>query len=311
MLTTHLLTKNNSKTIIPCLTSIQTISSNIIIGDLGSTDDTIALCHDMGIKVIPIHFNNDYSETRNYLVGMSKTDWQLWIEPWEVMDSGHEQVLWAITQKDTAYKVYNVQNELISKQCRLWRKKERHFVRPVYESLEPEGNDVLLNCVIRGIPPKNFEETLKLINLWSKQHPHTADIDYYKACTYLTNGKYTEFLAAAEHFMFRNQTPSMAGLLTRYYYALVQLRNPEECIKHVIYCLTQEPTLAEFWCLLGDAFMRLKQFQRAIAFYDNALIFGSRRLHNDPYPIEVSKYHEYPTKMLAYCREVIKSIHQI
>jgi hypothetical protein len=78
---------------------------------------------------------------------------------------------------------------------------------------------------------------------------------------------------------------------------------PTDCINYITICLINEPTMAEYWCLLGDAFFKLKQFHRASAFYENAILFGSQRKNNDPMPIELNKYKEYPEKMLIKMKQ--------
>lgn len=307
MLTIHLLTHNNEKTLATCLDSLQPLKSTILVGDFGSTDNTLSICKQCNIKIIQLPRENNYAKSRNDLISITSTNWQLWLEPWERLEVGHDQILWALQQKEDAYNVYNVQGNLIQKQTRLWRTNTRHFVRPVYESLEPETNGPLLNCVIAGTPASQFAENMAILTTWRKQQPHVAEVDYYLACTYVCAGRYDEFLQAAERFLFRNSSVSVANIMTNYYYALVQLlvrKNTVECIKHVTHCLVQEPTLAEFWCLLGDAFFKMQQYHRAAAFYDNAIIFGSRRLQNDAYPIEINKYKEHPERMLNVCREI-------
>lgn len=121
-LTTHILTKNNEKTLAKCLDSIIPLESNIIVADLGSSDSTLEILNEYKIKHVKIDFVNDYSKIRNDLVESTTTEWQFYIDPWETLDNGHEQLLWSITQPNTSYNVYNVQGELIIKQTRLWKK---------------------------------------------------------------------------------------------------------------------------------------------------------------------------------------------
>lgn len=302
-LTIHILTKNNEKTIRSCLESTKLLNARISIADIGSTDNTLNICKEYSSHMIK---EKNRSSARNESLSVSETDWQLWLEPWETIISGHDDILSAITQDKAAYKVYNVQGNVITKETRLWHKScNKSFVRPIYEGLEPQTNDKLLQCTITGEPVSDFNDTIKILTEWKKSNPHVSEIDYYLAYAYASAGMYEDFMRYAEHYLFRSN-----DILIRYYYAralLIVRKNCQECIKHIVHCLCEQPTMAEFWCLLGDAFFKMKQFYRATAFYDNAIILGSRRLTNDTYPIEITKYKEYPEKMLNLCRQVIKA----
>jgi glycosyltransferase involved in cell wall biosynthesis len=309
VITIQILTKNNEKTIEKCLQSLESLDADIIIGDLGSTDNTLSLCSQHRIVNLPSC--NNYSNIRNSIVDMSRTDWQMYIEPWESITSGQDQLLWSLTQPQDAYKLYKIQGKVVTKETRVWKKSfGRVFTRPVYEAIEPEANGKFMNCVIAGAAPSNFEDNMRILNQWKKDSPHTPDVDYYLACTYLSVGRYSEFFGCAKKFIFRTKEFSMANLMTNYYMASVYLlkKETEECMKHIVVCLANQPTFAEFWCLLGDIFIQRKQFQRAVAFYENAILFGSKRSNDDAHPIDVSKYKDYPEEMIAFCNQLHQNV---
>jgi len=274
---------------------------------MGSTDGTTDLHPTIHVD------DKNYSKIRNDIIGNS--DWQMWIEPWEILTSGADQILYAIRQQEPAYNVYTLQGNILSKSTRLWRKSSGiHFERPVYESLEPDIERPLIQAVISGTGSRDQTEIMSLLNLWESTNPHAADVEYYKACTYLIHGRYDQFLTHANNYLFRANKVSTSSILTNYYISLIMLHhknNPSKCIQHITHCISCYPTLAEFWCLLGDAFAKMGQWHRASGFYDNAIVLGSRRKHDDQFPIEISKYKEYPDKMLERCREAIKQMHGI
>lgn len=293
MITVNILTKNNQNTIKKCLDSIK-FDCNILIGDYGSTDQTLSLCP---YKIVKLEYKENYSDLRNELALHSSTDLQLFIDPWEHVVSG----------EPNGYKVYNVQGDVVTKQSRIWNKHTNKFINPVYETLEIVENS-LSSLVITGTAPNKFKETINILNKWKLNNPHNYEIDYYTALTYLVNGWCDEFLRNAEHFMFKTTEMTTSRLLIHYYYAIVQLlhkKNHKKCIEHITHCLVQKPTLAEFWCLLGDSLYKMKQWHRAIAFYENAISMGSKRMEDD-LPIEVSKYKEYPESMIKTIKEILQ-----
>jgi len=78
-------------------------------------------------------------------------------------------------------------------------------------------------------------------------------------------------------------------------------------IKHILSCIATNPLMAEFWCLLGDIHYKLKSHIRAAAFYENAIILGEQRLKSDSWPIQISKYKEYPDRMMEKCKNYLEN----
>ena len=98
--------------------------------------------------------------------------------------------------------------------------------------------------------------------------------------------------------------------MTQYYCSMVNCyikKQYNTAIKFLLPCVAKKPTMAEFWCLLGDIYYALKDYERAKTFYENAIILGSRRLKNDDWPLEISKYKESPQKMIEGCISIFKN----
>jgi hypothetical protein len=98
--------------------------------------------------------------------------------------------------------------------------------------------------------------------------------------------------------------------MARYYLALVQgvvENDMKEAIQNITLCIAENPLMAEFWCLLGDMFVKMEKFRDAIAFYENAIALGCRRHQLDFWPMHISKYDEYPKDMMEKCKKAISS----
>jgi glycosyltransferase involved in cell wall biosynthesis len=295
MITTQILTKNNANTIEETLASLSPLSSKIIVADLGSTDGTVDICKRYG-EVVEVKMD-DRSKIRNSIVEKSNTIWQLMINPWEVLID--PDTIMGHTQKDSNAKLMIVTGDLIGKELRLWKKGTAQFKRPVYENLEPSAS-VVLDAMVAS--SEYGREETDVIAKWKSEEPHAAEPHYYSACNSLANKRYDEFLASAEHYLFLKGAIDDSGLMVRYYIARVQCyikQNAHKALTNVMDCIARNPLMAEFWCLLGDIYVRMLEFGRAEGFYRNAMIMGSQRLPCDPFPIELSKYEEYPMKMLA------------
>lgn len=277
-LTIQILTYNNSETIKRCLDSLAHLDANIIIGDLGSTDGTTALA-----KCIPITWTKDFSQIRNQLIAPG---YNMWIEPWEVIDGDIEL--------DNA-KFYVQQDNVLTREVRLW--KDAQFTRPVYEYLDISATQQ--NVFIYSQGSNRSDLNKEALTHWRATNPAAGEIDYYEACNLLTEKKYKEFMTLSNKYLFRETDPKEAtNALIRYYQALVNyhvFKDMNSAIRCLLPALMMYPLMAEFWCLLGDCFKSQKY--RSIKFYENAIALGKKR-KEDELPIDISKYKEYPERMI-------------
>lgn len=303
MLTIHLLTKNNQQTIQATLESISSLNCKIIAGDLGSTDNTIMICKKMNVETLDLK-TLPRNKARNILCEKSKNSLNFWIEPWEILMQGM-----SVFNKFSANAGYTaiLQNKTITHEIRLWKGNAK-FINPVFETLDIEyaENTPLLLASNGKI---DYDDYLNQINLWKTTEPFIAKPYYYQACILLAQSKYKEFINTAETYLFMDKTNSMPATMIRYYYALAQLVYNKEfksALKSINLCLCEKPLMAEFWCLMADIYYHLlHKFNEAKEFYENAIILGGKRLKDDKWPMDISKYKSYPTKMIESCQSLI------
>jgi len=199
-------------------------------------------------------------------------------------------------------------NGSLSKEVRVWN--TGRFHNPIFERLDQDGIDS--DIVLYSGGGIHFEDAMRLLEEWKKEKPTSPQPYYYHACMLLSEGRYEEFIQMAEHYLFiEKDKNSLSATMTRYYYAMIQLlyrRKARPALQNLNLCLCANPLMAEFWCLTGDVhYHLLKSFEKAKSFYENAMILGSRRLSSSQWPMEVSKYDEYPQKMIESCEKIIKA----
>lgn len=303
MITTHLIVQNNEETIEEALESVLPLNGKILIGDIGSTDKTLEICKKYHVEIVKLSLNNDLGKVRNKLTEYSQTEWNFYIEPWEKIIQGHEEI-----QKVSHLSHCSIiQDYLITKSIRIWSK-ETKFKYPVYECLNgpSKESDVFIHAKQIDLSERN----LKLIKVWKEKNPLALEPHYYLACILFGQRKWKEFLDVANYFIFQETKQTMASIMTRYYLSLVYFyleKNYRKSINNLLFCLTKKPLMAEFWCLLGDVYYHLDKYDKAIAFYENAKILGSCRLKTDEWPLEILKYKEYPNEMIENCEKMIQN----
>lgn len=301
MLTVHILTKNNSKTIRKTLDCVQW-ADKILIADLGSTDDTLKICEEFDTRIF--NMSCPRNEARNKLIEMTSGP-TFYIEPWEALAKGHE----SLNNISGTTKATIIQNKTLIKEIRAWIDKPK-FINPVYETIN-EKNSKNSDILIYSTGRSDYDDMLSEINKWKKTFPLDTAPYYYEACTLLSMGDWKKFLYSSEYYMFLEKSQSISSTMNHYYYAMVQLMHVKKVkptLQNLAICLSAKPLMAEFWCLAGDVHYHLvKNFSVAKELYENAILLGSKRLNNDDWPMDISKYKSYPTKMIESCNKLMES----
>lgn len=301
--------RNNRSTILKTLESVKPIATEILIADVGSEDKTIDLCSDC--KIFKFDPKTGYDQIRQSLVDKSQTDWQMYLHPWETLAQGHKEVIKA----QRPQRVNVLQNTILTREVRVWKKSQGlKFQNQVYEFLET--NAVLAPIYLFSTGRNDYRHNLEMIQQWKSNKPVSSIPLYYQALTLLALGDYDGFLNASSHYMFLDAKQSMSTILNRYYYALVQIHhchNVKPALQNLNICIEAKPLMAEFWCLIGDLYYIIfNKYETAKVFYENAAFLGSRRLSTDIWPMDVSKYEDYPNTMIVSCNRILdnNSIYQ-
>jgi len=310
MITKHMLVKNHEHTIERALQSIAGLDGEILVADLGCTDDSVEICRDFNAQIFKTK-GPDRSKIRNKLVEKGKFEWQFYIEPWEVLTED-EPIRQAVGSEGSLFDLQVLQGDLITKETRLWQRSEVRFVNPVFESLQPSDGAVTVACTIYSTGSAS-NEAEQAFELWRKEGLVNDDRLYYEACWLLTNQRWDDFLAMAEAYILGKKKPEMSVIMTKYYCSVVYSaikKDSSKALKHILECISVKPLMAEFWCQLGDIhYYCTKEVRKAETFYDNARILGTRRLHADKWPMIISKYSEYPDKMIDSCKKIRQETH--
>jgi len=271
-----------------------------MVADLGSTDGTIQIAEQSAEVYRMDCLRND---ARNKLIEMT-TGPTLSLEPWEAVAQGHHTL--SNVSKQTYATI--LQNKTLTKDIRAWCGKPK-FINPVYEMIEGDGSES--DILIYSTGRTDHSELLSAINDWKLEAPTAIAPYYYEACTLLSLGKWKEFLAVSEHYMFLDKTKSISSVMNHYYFSMVQLvymKKVVPTLQNLSICLAAKPLMAEFWCLAGDVHYHLtKRFNVAKDLYENAIMLGGKRLKSDKWPMDLAKYRSYPMKMIESCDKLMES----
>ena len=233
---------------------------------------------------------------------LSAYEQHMYLEPWEILSSGKLKDIYGERY------VSILKNQQLSKEVRFWR--HGKFVDPIYERLDV-ATDAESGVMLYCIGSRDLLDDMKLIEEWKESKPMLPRPYYYQACVHFALQQYEQFYPVADHYLFLDPKPSLTSIMMRYYYALALLihkRKVRPVLQNINLCLCERPLMAEFWCLMADAYYHLlKKFDFAKTFYENAIFLGSKRLRTDKWPMDISKYGAYPKTMIDSCQKILET----
>lgn len=301
----QVLTHNNERHLRRCLSSLLPLGAAISVYDTGSTDKTAEIAQEFGsFYKIPPAMNR--SQIRNMIIQKNESEWQMYIHPWEAL-TDCSPLLEAIKNESDYFHLMILQNNSITKDVRLWRRAANlKFENYAFETINVTKPNIL-HCMVHSAGfPQNYQENLLA---WAKDKPTAGEPLYYRACQHLIKQEWKEFIILANHYLMLNTKATMSVVMTKYYLATIYLHIKQDyqmAIKHLLEIITVKPLMAEFWCLLGDVYYKLHEYQRAKHLYENALILSKKRATDDLWPIEINKYKAYPQQMVDSCEQLEK-----
>lgn len=117
-----LLTHNAGECLADCLESVEEVASDIVVGDLGSTDDTTTIVAGYQAKLVDLGGEQDRTRALNLVLAQAVGDWVLRLEPEEVLDpESVERVRHLLEADSTDVAAYEVTVARYCDEARAWR----------------------------------------------------------------------------------------------------------------------------------------------------------------------------------------------
>lgn len=100
MISTVLITFNEAKNLRKCLESVKNFTTDIVVVDMGSTDETERICKEFGTKIFQHKLVPFVELVRNFAISKASGDWILVLDPDEVLPSVLKYKLHEIAKED-------------------------------------------------------------------------------------------------------------------------------------------------------------------------------------------------------------------
>lgn len=304
-LTVAIAARNNQGTIADCISSCSGLDCDIVVGDMGSSDETASVADSMGVKVVELEFLDDHSSCKNRLIESLKTEWVLFLNGNESIARGGQRI--SEFFEGSSRRVQLLQSQVLTKPTRLIRLESGlRFCNPVFEHVD--ASEDVCDLYIKSVTVDCHDENARIVRSWMRSKPLAVQPHYYMSCIHLARGSYQDFVKTSNHYLFLEKSKGPSYYMTKYYLSMVcayHLKDYQQSCRHAMECVADKPTMSEYWCMMGDCYYSLDRFDKAYEFYENALILGSKRLRNDPMPVHLDKYKSHPTTMMESCRKAL------
>jgi hypothetical protein len=108
-----LLTRDAMPQVERAVRSVASLGAQVVIGDTGSRDNTVAAVNAMGAAVCVIRWQDDFAAAQNQVLAAAKGDWVLWLNPDEELVSvGHEPLSALLARSEALAYVVRIQEAI-------------------------------------------------------------------------------------------------------------------------------------------------------------------------------------------------------
>src|SRR5271168_4591252 len=98
-----MIVKNGAASLRRCLESVACLVDRIVLGDTGSSDDTVAIARSFGAEILSIPWQNDFAHARNAVLDQSRCDWILVLDADEMLDATAQTLLPQAIARDDVF----------------------------------------------------------------------------------------------------------------------------------------------------------------------------------------------------------------
>lgn len=155
-------------------------ADEIIFVDSQSTDKTIEIAEQMGVKVIQRKFD-DFSNQRNFAIQQAHNDWILFFDLDEIIDSNLEKEIKSTLENPKDIAAFYIKRNFYfmgkrikyggwqnDKAIRLFNKNQCQYNGLVHELVKSSGKTSVLKNKLDHFSYKNFDNYNDKLNLYSK-----------------------------------------------------------------------------------------------------------------------------------------------
>lgn len=178
MLTAVVLTKNEADNLPACLNSLNFADEVLVIDDY-SSDNTPGIAKNLGARVVSHYLDNDYSQSRNFALSQTQSDWILFVDADERVSPTLAQEISSVVKNHYRNGYYLRRRDFLwgrrlrfgdTGNCRILRLARHQAGRwegRVHETWQIQGSISTLSSPLFHYPHPDLYDFLRHINYYS------------------------------------------------------------------------------------------------------------------------------------------------
>lgn len=280
-----IITKNESKNILRCLTPLSAYDFELIVVDTGSTDRTKEIALSQGAKVYDFTWCNDFSAARNFSISKASNDWILVLDADEYLTSMDVAGLLQFMQDYPDY-IGRIErhsgdyegNLTIDAVERFFDRRIYHYERPIHEQvLRMDRMPVKLQSVPVIVEHSGYS-TEEIANQKAKRNIDllvaSLDCGYADCYTYFQIGQsyfmIKDFSSALSYFEkaldfdIDPKSEYVQMLMVSCGYALIYSDRVQDAIDFLLQSYSYFQNYGDYVFLLGCCYIRTGEYIKAV-----------------------------------------------
>lgn len=311
-----MIVKNEENVLERCLNSVKDLVDEIVIVDTGSSDNTKEIAKRFTDKVLDFEWIDDFSAARNFSFKHATMDYIFWLDADDVMLEEDRQKFKKLKEQltsevDAVSMVYHLafdeyNNPIYSFRRFRLAKREKNFVwkGAVHEYLEVRGRLLQSDVAITHRKEKKEERNDRNIKIYEKllekgEKFTPRDLFYYSN-ELKDHGQYEKAIEYYERFINHEdgweEEKIRACINMAFCYR--SLGNIEKEIETLIRSIQYDVPRPEVSCRMGDLYLERKLYDKAIMWYQFALMVDTSNIQGI---VQKSYSTWYPYLQLCVC----------
>lgn len=311
-----MIVRNEEDVLERCVNSVKDLVDEIIIVDTGSTDRTKEIARQFTDKIYDFEWIDDFSAARNFAFKQATKDYIFYIDADDVLKEEDREKFKTLKEElspdvDSVSMYYHIAFDEYGNPTFKFRrnrlvKRERNFVwkGAVHEYLEVYGRVIESDIAITHISDSKkgySDRNLKIYeNRLAKGEPFTARDMFYYANELRDHKHFERAITQYEKFLELNKgwvedkiraCINMAGCYRA-------LGNTEKEIESLVRSINYDVPRPEVSCRMGDLYLERKLYDKAIMWYQLAIMVDISKIHGF---VQEAYSTWYPYLQLCVC----------
>lgn len=317
------ITKNEEHNLPGLFESFNDVVDEFIICDTGSTDGTVECAKRLGAKVVHFEWIDDFSAARNHSLSFATKEFCFWVDADDRLGGKENFLIWkenVMPLRELWYAKYNYvfdsqNNPIVSfVRERIFKRslgfQFKDFIHEGIEPITPDGTFIQGELAASWwIDHSKSQERARagkdrnVSMLERKKDSLNPRLKYYFGKELYDHQRFDESVSVLTEVL-KDPNLHVQDRVMAHQYLALGLCATKEFAKAIQYCflgLHLDPTRAEFFCVIADAFVGQNKIDMAIPFYYGAINCQNAITRSGQSTLFTSNdvYTDYPTRSLA------------